>query len=140
MYAFIYFFLLLFSLEGNANGLNGVLLECDSTVQESIMRLLEVYKIRRKVNISLCPSMSLWALLPQNKNAVLGKSKPDVTAADQVLVLEQDPRTELMGWRMITSCQDNLHEIVSACQPGNIEEYHRHRYEIGIKHFVLLHR
>ncbi|XP_067219154.1 putative transferase CAF17 homolog, mitochondrial isoform X2 [Chanodichthys erythropterus] len=65
-------------------------------------------------------------------DAVLGKSKPDVPAADKVLVLEQDPRTELMGWRMITSCQDNLHEIVSAYRQGNIEEYHRHRYEIGL--------
>ncbi|XP_067308238.1 putative transferase CAF17 homolog, mitochondrial [Pseudorasbora parva] len=124
--------IIIYSLKENPNGFNGVLLECDNIVQESIMRLLKVYKIRRKVNISLCPSLSLWALLPWNKDAVLGKSKPDVTAADKVLVLEQDPRTELMGWRMITSCQDNLHEIVSACRRGNTEEYHRHRYEIGL--------
>lgn len=124
--------IIIYSLKENPNGLNGVLLECDSIVQESIMRLLKVYKIRRKVNISLCPGLSLWALLPQNKDAVLGKSKPDVTAGDKVLVLERDPRTELMGWRMITSCQDNLHEIVSACRQDNTEEYHRHRYEIGL--------
>ncbi|XP_016320055.1 putative transferase CAF17 homolog, mitochondrial [Sinocyclocheilus anshuiensis] len=123
---------MLYSLKGNPDGLNGVLLECDSTVQDSIMQLLKVYKIRRKVNFSLCPSLSLWALLPQNKTAVLGKSKPDVTAADKVLVLEQDPRTELMGWRMITSCRNNPHEVVSVCQESNTEEYHRHRYEIGL--------
>ncbi|XP_016139241.1 putative transferase CAF17 homolog, mitochondrial [Sinocyclocheilus grahami] len=124
--------IILYSLKGNPDGFNGVLLECDSTVQDSIMQLLKVYKIRRKVNFSLCPSLSLWALLPQNKAAVLGQSKPDVTAADKVLVLEQDPRTELMGWRMITSCQNNPHEIISACREGNNEEYHRHRYEIGL--------
>ncbi|XP_016097105.1 putative transferase CAF17 homolog, mitochondrial [Sinocyclocheilus grahami] len=124
--------IILYSLKGNPDGLNGVLLECDSTVQDSIMQLLKVYKIRRKVNFSLCPSLSLWALLPQNKTAVLGKSKPDVTAADRVLVLEQDPRTELMGWRMITSCRNNPHEVVSVCQESNTEEYHRHRYEIGL--------
>uniref|UniRef100_A0A8C2L341 Iron-sulfur cluster assembly factor IBA57, mitochondrial n=1 Tax=Cyprinus carpio TaxID=7962 RepID=A0A8C2L341_CYPCA len=124
--------IILYSLKGTPDGLNGVLLECDSTVQDSIMQLLKVYKIRRKVNFSLCPGLSPWALLPQNKTAVLGKSKPDVTAADKVLVLEQDPRTELMGWRMITSCQNNPHEIVSVCQESNTEEYHRHRYQIGV--------
>ncbi len=129
---------MLFSLKGNPDGFNGVLLECDRTVQDSIMQLLKVYKIRRKVKFSLCPSLSLWALLPQNKASVLGNSKPVITAADKVLVLEQDPRTELMGWRMITSCQNNPHEIVSACREGNTEEYHRHRYEIGIKRLVLL--
>lgn len=124
--------LLLFSLKENPDGFNGVLLECDSTVQDSIMQLLKVYKIRRKVAFSLCPSLSIWALLPRNKATVLEKSKPYVTVADKVLVLEQDPRTELMGWRMITSSQSNPHEIISACQQGNTEEYHRHRYEIGI--------
>ncbi len=129
---------MLFSLKGNPEGLNGVLLECDSTVQDSIMRLLKVYKIRRKVKFSSCPSLSLWALLPPNQAAALGKSKPDITAADKVLVLERDPRTEVMGWRMISSCHNTPHEIVSACQEGNTEEYHRHRYEIGTKRLVLL--
>ncbi|XP_050989628.1 putative transferase CAF17 homolog, mitochondrial [Labeo rohita] len=124
--------IILYSLKENPDGFNGVLLECDSTVQDSIMQLLKVYKIRRKVAFSLCPSLSIWALLPRNKATVLEKSKPYVTVADKVLVLEQDPRTELMGWRMITSSQSNPHEIISACQQGNTEEYHRHRYEIGL--------
>lgn len=122
--------IILYSLKGNPDGLNGVLLECDSTVQDSVMQLLKVYKIRRKVNLSVCPSLSLWALLPQSKEAVLGR--PDVTTTDKVLVLEKDPRTELMGWRMITSVQDNPLDIVSACRLGNTVEYHRHRYEIGL--------
>ncbi|XP_051990387.1 putative transferase CAF17 homolog, mitochondrial [Xyrauchen texanus] len=124
--------IIIYSLKDNPSGLNGVLLECDSTVQNSIIRHLKVYKIRRKVNISHCPSLSLWALFPQNKDEVLGNSKPDVTAADKVLLLEQDPRTELMGWRMITNSEVNPMEIISACQQGNTEEYHRHRYEIGL--------
>ncbi|XP_059358468.1 putative transferase CAF17 homolog, mitochondrial [Carassius carassius] len=124
--------IILYSLKGNPDGFNGVLLECDQTVQDSVMQLLKVYKIRRKVNFSLCPSLSLWALLPPNKAAGLGQSKPYITAADKVLVLEPDPRTELMGWRMITSGQNNPQELVSACREGNTKEYHRHRYEIGL--------
>lgn len=124
--------IILYSLKGNPDGFNGVLLECDRTVQDSVMQLLKVYKIRRKVNFSLCPSLSLWALLPPNKAAGAAQSKPDVTAADKVLVLEPDPRTELMGWRMVTSGQNNPQELVSACREGNTEEYHRHRYEIGL--------
>ncbi|XP_051554010.1 putative transferase CAF17 homolog, mitochondrial [Myxocyprinus asiaticus] len=124
--------IIIYSLKENPSGHNGVLLECDSTVQDSIIRHLKVYKIRRKVSISLCPSLSLWALFPQDKDAVLGKSKPDFTAADKVLVLGKDPRTELMGWRMITNSEVNPTEIISACRAGNTEEYHRHRYEIGL--------
>ncbi|XP_043119630.1 putative transferase CAF17 homolog, mitochondrial [Puntigrus tetrazona] len=123
---------ILYSLKGNPDGFNGVLLECDSTVRDAIMRLLKVYKIRRKVEFSSCPALSVWALLPQSKAGVAERSKPEVAAADKVLVLEQDPRTELMGWRMISSCQENPHEIVSACQEGHTEEYHRHRYKIGL--------
>ncbi|TRZ00498.1 hypothetical protein DNTS_026634 [Danionella cerebrum] len=122
--------ILIYSLKGSPNGLNGVLLECDTSVQDSIMKLLKLYKIRRKVSFSLCPSLSLWALLPQKENGAL--EKPEVTAADKVLVLEKDPRTELMGWRMIISGQENPHEIISACRQDKTEDYHKHRYEIGL--------
>lgn len=124
--------IIIYSLKENQSGLQGVLLECDGSVQESIMKHLKMYKIRRKVNISMCTNLSLWALLPQNKDDVLKKSKPDVTAAEKVLVLETDPRTELMGWRLITSHEVNPVGIFSACHQGNTEEYHRHRYEIGL--------
>lgn len=128
---------MLFSLKENPCGLQGVLLECDGSVQESIIKHLKMFKIRRKVNISTCANLSLWALLPQNKDYVFKKSKPDVRAADKILALETDPRTELMGWRLITSHEVNPVEIISACHQGNTEEYHRRRYEIGIKHVLL---
>lgn len=121
-----------FSLKENLSGLEGVLLECEGSVQESIMKHLKMYKIRRKVNISTRTNLSLWALLPQNNDDVLKTTKPDVTAAEKVLILETDPRAELMGWRLITSHEVNPMEIISACHQGNTEEYHRHRYKIGI--------
>lgn len=123
--------IIIYSLKENPSGLNSVLLECNGCVQESIMKHLKTYKIRRKVNISTCPSLSLWALLPQNKDDMT-KSEPDVNAAENVIVLETDPRTELMGWRLITSHGVNPVDIISACHQGMTEEYHQHRYEIGI--------
>ncbi|KAI7810254.1 putative transferase CAF17 homolog, mitochondrial [Triplophysa rosa] len=124
--------IIIYSLKENPSGLKGVLLECDGSVQESIIKHLKMYKIRRKVNISMCTNLSLWALLPQNKDDLLKKTKPNVTTPEKVFVLEVDPRTEFMGWRLITSHEVNPVEIISACHQGNTEEYHQHRYEIGL--------
>ncbi|RXM34191.1 putative transferase CAF17-like, mitochondrial [Acipenser ruthenus] len=103
-----------------------------STVSDSLQKHLKVYKIRRKVIIEPCTDLSLWAVLPSGQ---LGESKtavPKVSGSDQILVWEPDPRAAAMGWRLIVNKQVNPLEILPASQLGGLEEYHKHRYTIGL--------
>ncbi|KAM9387244.1 putative transferase CAF17, mitochondrial isoform 1-T1 [Phaethornis superciliosus] len=107
-----------------------ILLECDSGVLDAIQKHLKLYKIRRKVNVAPCLDLSLWAVFP-------GEQAGDIAAsltkcADQALILTPDPRTEIMGWRLITRKGANLSEIIPGSHIGNIQDYHRHRYKQGI--------
>lgn len=120
-----------FSLKEDNTG-DGVFLECDATVMDSMLGHLKVYKIRRKVNISLCPELSVWAVFPKQKNIGQGKpGKPELSSPEKALVLEADPRTQEMGWRLVTDSQADPVDILASCQKGDTEEYHRHRYAIG---------
>ncbi|NXH14262.1 CAF17 transferase, partial [Bucco capensis] len=107
-----------------------ILLECDSSVLEAIEKHLKLYKIRRKVSISPCLDLSLWAVVPGERAGDMTSSLAQ--CADQVLVLTPDPRTEVMGWRLITKKGANLSEIIPGSHIGNIQDYDRHRYKQGI--------
>lgn len=116
--------ILLYSLkEGDA--FCGVFLECDSTATDSILRHLKVYKIRRKVTINPCPELAVWTVLS-------GSSKPELLSPEKALVLEADPRTVKMGWRLVMNSGEDPKDVIASCQKGNTEEYHKHRYTIGL--------
>lgn len=119
-----------FSLKEAKAG-EGVFLECDRTIKDSILRHLKVYKLRRKVTINPCPELSVWAVLSKQKDAGQEDSKPELSSPDKALVWEADPRTKEMGWRLVLDSQVDPLDIIASCQKGDTEEYHRHRYTIG---------
>ncbi|KAM6086772.1 putative transferase CAF17, mitochondrial isoform 2-T2 [Chlamydotis macqueenii] len=107
-----------------------ILLECDSSVLDAIQKHLKLYKIRRKVNIAPCLDLSLWAVIPGEQAGDISSSL--AKCADQAPILTPDPRTEVMGWRLIAKKGANLSEIIPGSHLGNIQDYHRHRYKQGI--------
>ncbi|XP_070775166.1 putative transferase CAF17 homolog, mitochondrial [Enoplosus armatus] len=123
--------IMLYSLKEVDAG-HGVFLECDSTIKDSILRHLKVYKLRRKVNVNPCPELSVWAVLPKHKNAGQEASKPELSSPDKALVWETDPRTQEMGWRLVLDSQVDPLDIITSCQKGDTEEYYKHRYAIGL--------
>ncbi|XP_049930919.1 putative transferase CAF17 homolog, mitochondrial [Epinephelus moara] len=122
--------IMLYSLK-EADAGQGVFLECDSTVKDSLLRHLKVYKLRRKVNINPCPELSVWAVLSKQE-AGEKASKPELSSPDKALVWETDPRTEDMGWRLVLDNQTDPLDVIASCQKGDTGEYHRHRYAIGL--------
>lgn len=123
------FDIILYRLKDDEKGCD-LLLECDSAAKDSITKHLKMYKIRRKVNISLCHELSLWAVLPQDKAA--GQEKPNITPPEKALIWEADPRTHAMGWRLVADSKVDPSDIIPSSQQGVIEDYHRHRYAIGL--------
>ncbi|XP_065486269.1 putative transferase CAF17, mitochondrial isoform X1 [Caloenas nicobarica] len=107
-----------------------ILLECDDGVLDAVQKHLKLYKIRRKVNIAPCLDLSLWAVVPREPAGDIAGSL--AKCGDQALVLTPDPRTEVMGWRLITKKGANLSEIIPGSHIGNIQDYHTHRYKQGI--------
>ncbi|XP_068427026.1 putative transferase CAF17 homolog, mitochondrial [Clinocottus analis] len=109
-----------------------VFLECDSTIKDSVLKHLKMYKLRRKVIINPCPELSVWAVLSKQKNAGQEASKPELSYPDKALVWDTDPRTREMGWRLVLDSQIDPLDVVASCQKGDSGEYHRHRYTIGL--------
>lgn len=125
---------IIYSVKDGPCGVGGVLLECDASLLDSITRHLKTYKIRRKVSLEVCPDLSLWALQRPHTHCTHTheEPEPELRNADGVVAMVRDPRTSLMGWRLITRKQESPPEIISACDHGNAEEYHQHRYRLGV--------
>lgn len=123
--------IMLYSLKEAETG-HSVLLECDSTIKDSILRHLKMYKLRRNITIKPCPELSVWAVLPRQKNTGQEVGKPEVSSSKKAFVCEADPRTHTMGWRLVLDSQVDPVDIIASCQQGDIDEYHRHRYAIGL--------
>uniref|UniRef100_UPI00398E931B putative transferase CAF17 homolog, mitochondrial n=1 Tax=Pristiophorus japonicus TaxID=55135 RepID=UPI00398E931B len=107
-----------------------ILLECDATLLDDVQKHLKIYKIRRKVDISPCADLSLWAILPFEQSTETGSALGE--NAKKVVVCTHDPRTDAMGWRLVLSKFDDPLDVVSESILGDIQDYHRHRYKIGI--------
>ncbi|NXB50539.1 CAF17 transferase, partial [Leucopsar rothschildi] len=118
-----------FRLHGSTAEEPHILLECDSSVLDSIQKHLKLYKIRRKVTITPCPDLSLWAVIPGEQP---GDASSLPKSAHPALLLTPDPRAEVMGWRLIAKKGANLSEIIPGSQIGDVQDYHRHRYKQGI--------
>uniref|UniRef100_A0A0B8RUZ5 Iron-sulfur cluster assembly factor IBA57, mitochondrial n=1 Tax=Philothamnus irregularis TaxID=1899461 RepID=A0A0B8RUZ5_9SAUR len=102
-----------------------VLLECDAGLLDSFRKHLKLYKVRRKLDISPCLDLSVWAVVPKEPLEVFQQ-------AGQAVVLTTDPRVKVMGWRLIARKDVNPLEIVPGCRLGETKDYHRHRYQQGI--------
>ncbi|XP_077158771.1 iron-sulfur cluster assembly factor IBA57, mitochondrial [Paroedura picta] len=107
-----------------------ILLECDTAALDSLQKHLKLYKIRRKVSITPCLDLSLWAVIPKEPGKEVSQKLQDLAGKPVVATL--DPRADVMGWRLITSQGANPLEIVPGSRIGNIKDYHRHRYKQGI--------
>ncbi|XP_061653612.1 putative transferase CAF17 homolog, mitochondrial [Phyllopteryx taeniolatus] len=111
---------------------SGVFLECDDTVTDSLLRHLKFFKIRKKIDINPCPDLSVWAVLPLQRNHGQRFSKPELSSPEKATAWETDPRTHDMGWRLVLGSQADPLDVIASCQKGDTEEYHRHRYSIGL--------
>ncbi|KAM9789387.1 putative transferase CAF17 homolog, mitochondrial [Neosynchiropus ocellatus] len=125
------FDVMLYSLKSADVG-SGVLLECDSSMKDSLLKHLKVYRIRRKITLDACPELSLWAVLTRRKTRGEEVSDPQLSSSENTLICEPDPRTQDMGWRLVLDKHVDPLDVLESCQKGDLQEYHKHRYTIGL--------
>ncbi|XP_039609182.1 putative transferase CAF17 homolog, mitochondrial isoform X1 [Polypterus senegalus] len=126
------FDVLLYSVEDSQMKEHFVLLEHDNNIKDLLQKHMLFYKIRRKVSIVPCSSFSVWSVLPSEP----GKDKENILQhvmnSKSALFFGSDPRTAKMGWRLIVENQVNPLQIIPDSRLGDIGDYHRHRYTLGL--------
>lgn len=122
------FDVILYRLSSEADGLSEVLLECDSQALAPIQRHLQVYNFRKKVEVSPCPELSVWAVITGQKQ----QDPPGERMTSPVVVCSPDPRVPVMGWRIVAQTEGTITGLLPGAQLGNYEEYCKHRYEHGV--------
>lgn len=88
-----------------------VLVECDADARQGLLRLLQLYRLRRPVEIAPCDELDVWVAFRPFCGAVDepapadDASAPDVTKGRCVV---RDPRLGLLGWRVLVDAGEDL--------------------------------
>ncbi|XP_010952141.1 putative transferase CAF17, mitochondrial isoform X1 [Camelus ferus] len=105
------------------------LLECDTSVLDALQRHLVLHRIRRRVTVEPCPELRVWAVLPCASEDA-SRAAPLQEKAEGTAILTRDPRTARMGWRLLS--QDEGSALVPGARLGDLQDYHRYRYQQGV--------
>nr|CAB3255175.1 putative transferase CAF17 homolog, mitochondrial [Phallusia mammillata] len=102
-----------------------VLLECEQESKDTILKTLKMYKLRKKVKIAGECESSVWQAL--GPNALDFDTVNSLFTAKSKSLLFKDPRTPLLGWRIIS---EQLEVSDDSTKP--LENYHAHRLKLGV--------
>lgn len=101
---------------------DAILLDCDATQKDALMKRLTMYKLRAKVNITDATEQWRVAYRTRATHAAVGH----VTDKKEYLVMT-DPRAAELGERLyLTPAAVDVKNTVAP------EEYHRHRIKLGV--------
>nr|XP_039262588.1 putative transferase CAF17 homolog, mitochondrial [Styela clava] len=101
---------------------NKVLLECESSNSESIIKILKLYKLRKKLSITPRDNLSVVQAMSGNSFHISPQFSNVITSAI-------DPRVPMLGHRLVV---ENMSESDSALINMDINAYHHKRHYIGV--------
>ena len=102
----------------NGHEKESYLIECDTNCSSTLIKHLMMYRVRRKISVTLNESLKTWIFFDQ----------PQESFCDGAIVSE-DPRTSELKWRVVAhpgQIQESNIEITSE------DEYTKLRYQLGI--------
>ncbi|CAN8003480.1 unnamed protein product, partial [Ixodes pacificus] len=115
-----------------------VLLECDADARSTVLKLFNLYKLRKDVRLEPCDELGVWAAFHPFCGAVdepLPAETP-ITVAGDATVNVRDPRLHLLGHRvLLDSTQDLVASnptFQAAPQDPSESSYTRLRYQLGV--------
>ncbi|XP_069104473.1 putative transferase CAF17 homolog, mitochondrial isoform X2 [Argopecten irradians] len=114
------------------SGKSALLLECDSSITQELVKLMRRYKIRKKVDIAdVSDDHKVFAALSQGQEKSLDKDLSGIS------VVAPDPRLNSFGWRIIGNSSESLLTGLGIKEETSEDEYHTQRYQSGIGEGVV---
>lgn len=98
------------------------LIECDNSIASNLAKHLKLYRVRRKIDISVSDELNLWCLQEPSKEV----------KSSSGLAVFTDPRLKDVGLRIITAKDQNIKDSLGSIQEGTLDDYATHRYKLGI--------
>ncbi|XP_073533275.1 putative transferase CAF17, mitochondrial [Phyllobates terribilis] len=117
---------ILYRVPGPQDSSHDLLLECDVAAVDSIRQHLQVYNFRQRVEVRPCPELSVWALIQEKPSPPVGTLPPPAP------LCVPDPRCPEMGCRMVAQTGQSVRDLLPGAEPGNCQDYRRHRYRHGV--------
>lgn len=122
-------------------GEDELLVECDAGARQGLLRLLQLYRLRKPVEIEPYDDLDVWVAFHPFCGAV-DEPPPPPADDDQRPALGRfmvrDPRLHLLGWRVLANAgEDVASSSPSLVRGGDAEEgeapsYSRHRLRLGV--------
>lgn len=113
---------IIYKVPTNDETKDSFLIECDSSISNNLVKHLKLYRVRRKIDITLSDEHDLWCLDGSNCE----------TKTSESVATFNDPRLKDLGKRLITPKSFKVKEHLSNVQEGSAEDYAIHRYKLGI--------
>lgn len=121
-----------------ANQNDDFLIECDRSVLKSLINHLNLFRVRKKVKISI-PNYLVWvAFIPDDGKKLLSAL---IESDEKLITVSKDSRLEYLGHRLIVDGEVNKQSIKNLfSQDANFDDnitYLEHRYTLGIGEGVI---
>ncbi len=101
-------------------------LDCDASLSSLLIKHLKMFKVRRKIDITLCEDSQTWSLFKSDRKGGLSVTdflKPEVVSAP-------DPRFPGLGFRLLSlsnsSCKDFSDMLKQNCVENGTFKALRH--------------
>lgn len=99
------------------------LIECDSSIAANLAKHLKLYRVRKKIDISISDEHDLWSYH--------GNAEELPSSKDLLQII--DPRLADIGSRIVSSKGFDLEKSLgNKVQTISFEDYTEHRYKLGI--------
>ncbi|XP_077561169.1 iron-sulfur cluster assembly factor IBA57, mitochondrial [Haemaphysalis longicornis] len=91
-------------------GEDEVLVECDAGARQSLLRLLQLYRLRKPIEIEPYDDLDVWVVFRPFCGAVEEPPPPPADDRWPALgrLMVRDPRLHLLGWRVLANAGEDL--------------------------------
>lgn len=123
---------------------NTFYIECDSTVDNSLKQHLEVFRVRKKIDINIVrDEFDIWVAFQEKPLTEGQKEIQDECKAAKKFVCFLDPRLNLLGTRIITTKGLTDTDFKALWPNRNVlpstdsYDYIQHRYALGVSEGIV---